>query len=50
MTVHSVDTLKSTIVDFSFKVKNVNKSKLYFSDSKVHTSMMAIFRTKNIHS
>lgn len=47
-----VDTLKSTIPEFSFKVKNVNKSKskLYFSDPKVHTSMMAILRTKNIHS
>ena len=46
-----VDTLKSTIPDFSFKLKNVNKfkSKLYLSDPKVHTSMMAILRTKNIH-
>ena len=44
-------TLKSTIPDFSFKVKNFNKSKskLYFSDPKVHRSMIAILRTKNIH-
>ena len=44
--------IDSTIPEFSFKVKNVNKSKskLYFSDPKVHTSMMAILRTKNIHS
>ncbi|XP_059226075.1 uncharacterized protein LOC131998054 [Stomoxys calcitrans] len=47
-----VDSLRETIPKFSFKVKNVNKnkSKLFFSDPSVHSSMMALLREKGVHS
>lgn len=47
-----VDTLRQTIPKFSFKVKNMNKnkSKIFFSDPSVHSSMMALLREKGIHS
>lgn len=47
-----VDSLRETIPKFSFKVKNMNKnkSKIFFSDPSVHSSMMALLREKGIHS
>lgn len=47
-----VDSLRKTIPTFSFKVKNINKnkSKIFFADSSVHSSMMAILREKGVHS
>lgn len=47
-----VQQLQSKTPAITFKIKNINKnkSKIYFSDSTVHTEMMALLRTKNIHS
>lgn len=47
-----VETLRKSVPESSFKIKNVNraKSKIYFADPKVHASMMAILKAKNVHS
>lgn len=47
-----VESLRATIKDSEFKIKNINnhKSKIYFADPKVHSWMMAILRAKEIHS
>ncbi|XP_073839631.1 uncharacterized protein [Musca autumnalis] len=46
------DTLRSSLPDSSFRIINVNKSKskIYLNDPKLHTSMMAILKDKNVQS
>lgn len=47
-----VDQLQARTPKINFKVKNVNKnkSKLYISDSSVHTEMMALLKEKKVNS